>query len=344
MSNLSTTIQSALRQLESTQSQVGEVQLALLELMTDDTSDNFAETIQEDLLRLESVQRIVGEAQKNLFVQLHRSLKPTAQAVDAAMQFSQPVTSLAQSTWVNPRAWLESRNITVKRVRQESGLDGAANRVAQYLGDHFTELHGFYGAIKGRVSKANTWRWYPLANQSPEAVKHVLKFGSMLHDCGFLSAFRFTRNDSHVQFEPMDDPRVTNFLTGGWLEHYAFHLARNIIQNKVGGWSDDQALCGVEIQLPDGSSTEFDMLIGLPADVVLWVECKTGEWGDYIKHFQTMNNQYLHLPQTQSVLVLASELADDSRLSVGELAAMSVVHLSDLGNWFSAAAERCRSI
>lgn len=68
------------------------------------------------------------------------------------------------------------------------------------------------------------------------------------------------------------------------------------------------------------------MLLGT-ADKVLWVECKTGDWQSYVKHFRTINAQFLHLPPTQAVLVLLGEVDEIDKASNGELTSMTVLDM-----------------
>ncbi|MBK9095411.1 MAG: hypothetical protein IPM84_22175 [Anaerolineae bacterium] len=129
---------------------------------------------------------------------------------------------------------------------------------------------------------------------------------------------------------------MQNFLTGGWLERYVLQVTRQVVEKRTGAWHYEQALSCAHLTLPDQSEAEFDMLLGT-ADKVFWVECKTGDWQSYVKHFRTINAQFLHLPPTQAVLVLLGEVDEIDKASNGELTSMTVLDMLEFGDWLNRA-------
>ena len=193
----------------------------------------------------------------------------------------------------------------------------------------------FYQALKRRASGGyNKWRWFPVRDLPKNTFHAIFQLGTMLHSSGFLSTFEYLRHRESILFDPQEDGHVQNFLTGGWLERYVLQVTRQVVEKRTGAWHYEQALSCAHLTLPDQSEAEFDMLLGT-ADKVLWVECKTGDWQSYVKHFRTINAQFLHLPPTQAVLVLLGEVDEIDKASNGELTSMTVLDMVEFGDWLS---------
>ncbi|MGB3220961.1 MAG: hypothetical protein WBD79_26465 [Anaerolineae bacterium] len=330
MTDINLTIDATIKTLEGIQSEIGRVQITLLDILTDDVRDAWDQTSQKALIKLEAVQRAVGEIQVDLLHQMtfaDRSAQPQDQPSHA-----QESTA---GTWLDPHTWLAARGITVRSAHQPGPFDAAADRIALYLGDHFATIAPFYEALKRRASGGYAkWRWFPVRDLPKNAFHAIFQFGTMLHSSGFLSTFEYLRKRESLLFDPQEDGHVQNFLTGGWLERYVAQLARHAVEKQTGAWHEEQVLRGAQLTLPDQSQAEFDLLLGL-ADKVLWIECKTGDWQTYARHFKTINEQFLHLPASQTALVLIDKLDAVDQASNGELTSMTVLDMVEFADWLS---------
>jgi hypothetical protein len=347
MADTMKTIGSVLLELESLQRQVGEVQAALLDILTDETQDEWDEVAQSALVKLENVQRSIGEVQVALLRQVRTELdKPEDVAIGVIHddevprgERSEAEAKEAPSTpvWTDPKQWLEKRNIQVKSVRVVSGIDPAADRAALFLGEHFAPLEPFYEAIKRRVSGGSKQKWFSVQGLPGTTIHDICQFAAMLHASAFLSEFKYVKRNQTVLFIPLDDGRVYNFFTGGWMERYTLHLVKQAVERSPGTWSDEQALPGAQVLLPDGTDAELDLLVGLSGGRVLWLECKTGDWQTYVTRFQSLNKRFIHLPPEQAALVLLDRLTAEQKASASALTAMTVLHLTELSDWLAKA-------
>ncbi len=167
----------------------------------------------------------------------------------------------------------------------------------------------------------------------------------MMHRCrmycpfcsSFLSNFRLIRPQQNILFDPPDDGRVITFFTGGWMERYVLQMVKQVVARSQDAWSDEQALLGAQVVLPNQANSEFDLLVGLASNCMLWIECKTGEWQDYVARFQTINRQFMRLPAKQAALVLLEQLGKEDGDSASTLTGMSVLHLTELSSWLEEA-------
>ncbi|MFZ1403466.1 MAG: hypothetical protein WAW03_10300, partial [Anaerolineae bacterium] len=106
MTDINLTIDATIKTLEGIQSEIGRVQITLLDILTDDVRDAWDQTSQKALIKLEAVQRAVGEIQVDLLHQMtfaDRSAQPQDQPSHA-----QESTA---GTWLDPQAWLTGRGI-----------------------------------------------------------------------------------------------------------------------------------------------------------------------------------------------------------------------------------------
>ncbi len=351
MSDPSKAMEPILRDLEAIQVQIGKVQLSLLDLFTSDELGKRDEAVRKALIKLEDTQRGIGEVQVALIRQKlaeEEGLHPVVPgaAVPSAQPDQKPEvpvgeakTSLpaAHLTGSDTRAWLEQRGIRIKSLRTTSGLDASADQVALFLGHRFATLEPFYTDVKRRLSGSYFNKWFKTEGLAPEIMTDICQFGYMLHRSGFLTQFKNVKRDKVILFDPLQDGRVTNFLEGGWLERYVWQVVKKTVEEAAGEWHDEQALFGVEVVLPDDTETEFDILLSLGPEKVLWIECKTGGWRTYVKHFWTINKQYLQLPATQAALVLLDHLTAEEQDSASALTSMTVLHLTEFSGWLTAA-------
>lgn len=352
MSYSLTVIRSVVAELEALQKQIGKSQLDLLNILTDDSQDEWDCAAQTGLLKLEIAQRTIGETQV-LLVEAMPVCEPNPQAAVEleATEHNQPpakpvgAPNESEGTSLTPGQWLERRGIKVKATSPPSGLDASADRAALLLGEKFSALEPFYKAVRRRVAQGSTSRWFKTAGLSQQALKDICDFGNRLKASGFFTEFTFfSRGPSHdperkpaILFDPLSDPRVKYFFEGGWLERYAFQVVKQGVQKRTGTWREQQFAKGVRVEFPDGGKGEFDTLVGLPGDKLLWLECKTGRWQDYIERFQFLNKRFLKIPREQTALVLVRQLDEEEKASASELTDMTVIHFSDLNTWLNRA-------
>lgn len=336
------------KQLERIQVNIGKTQVSLLDVLTDETVDEWDDAAHAALIMLENVQRRVGETQICLLHQMaareqmtqafEPKKDPSPEKLGSSGVSEVELASASISTkgsTVNMKVWLKQRGIEIKSFRETSKLDAVADRASLYLGDNFATLKPFYEFAKRRVN-GHSGKWFPVNNLSVDTINHICYFGAKLQDSGFARC-KYVKNNQVILFEPLDDGRVKNFFTGAWLERYVLQVVKRILAERLGIYNDDQAFIGTKVLLPDGTHAEFDILVGLTEGKVLWIECKTGEWRDYIKRFQTLNKQFIKLPSEQIGLVLLEELSPEGKDSAGELADMTVLHLAELLPWLNKA-------
>ncbi len=345
-------IRSVVTELETIQEDIGKSQVELLQVLTDETQDEWDCPSQIGLLKLENVQRTIGEIQ-TLLVEAMPVCEhsPAVEHQVATFATATPIDGTATAVAVasaatpvpTPQHLLEARGIKVTKVVAPSGLDATADRAALLLGEKFSLLNSFYQIIKRRVTGDQRLRWFRTSDLSREALIAVCDFGTRMKDGGFFSEFRFFSKGTHhdpqpvILFDPTADHRIRAFFEGGWLERHVLQVLKREAQQATGLWCDEQFAKGIHVEYPDGTKGEIDSLVSMPPDRLLWLECKSGKWQNYIKHFQSINRKFLRIPKEQSALVLVQQLDEAEKASASELTGMTVIHFSELREWLKTA-------
>ena len=322
-----------LRILEDIQANIGSIQNALYELRKKHKS--LPKQINPALIKLENAQRDIGEVQV-ILVELDSYLAADPHPPPQAASESEAKLDLAPGMWLDPVSWLRKKNFFIKASYVSSGLDKAAEKAAGFLGNNYERLTPFYEAIKRRIAGGHQ-RKYSLQDSPPRVINDVTKFGQMMKKCGFFSDFRYINHDRMVIFDVQNDGRIKNFFTGEWLEWYVISVIRKFLNRHNIQLHKSQILRRVQGELPDGKEAEFDLLIGLPGDRILWIECKTGEWQNYLSRFYKLNQSFLKIDPKYAALVLLEELSEEERNSASELCHMQVVHFSQVQTWLQQA-------
>jgi hypothetical protein len=337
-------IDAAIKELERIQARLGRIQISLLKILTDDTVDEWDEIVQQIVIQLENTQRKIGESQVELLRQFNFQVPVSSgEVADANKTKKTPSLSVSgtpvkdRSDFLDPKDWLKSKQITIRQLREHTGIDEAADRVALYLSDNYKILENFYLSLKRTVNGDRANKWFATKDMpNPDRLK-ILRFGSMLSDCSFLSEFKYIKANKTILFRPLEDGRVTNFFTGGWLERYSLQVIRRTYRQVMRTWNDSQVLHGAKLMTPDEMDMEFDLILGTHKKQIYWFECKTGSFQNYVTRLRDINQRFLQLSASQASLVLLDNLSDEDKASATALSGLTVLHISELADWFSAA-------
>lgn len=209
-------------------------------------------------------------------------------------------------------------------------MDAVMDNAAQFLGDRWHHLGEFYNGIKTMLNRPGRRSF----GVTPATVSDICYWGSQLHRAGLLAHYEYQKPNRRVWVEPQREGPAINFFTGEWLERY---VCRKVEQALRAAGQAGEALpmrLGAKISLPDESAGELDLLVGLPSDGVLWMECKTGTWQNHVSRLKLRAEQ-LNLPVEDCALLLVDGLSDDERACAGGICRMTVIGLPDLTDWLT---------
>lgn len=323
MTTLAQKVDEVVSYLEDVQTHVGQVQKALLDLLISEESDQYDISIQQAIFKLEHVQKSIGETQLSL---LDRTEQPKAQSV---VNIPEPESV---NDYLDPRIWLKDRNFQFT-IRPVSRIDRHADRTAEYLGDNYDVLGELYALLKRSSSGPLKPIHLSVRDYTDEKLEKILGFGTMLLEGAFLSQFDYVKNQRSIHIQLQQQGAIQNFFTGGWMERYVLYLIAKHFKKANQIFDEKKVLVSVQVQFSVNEKTDLDLLIGLPRNKVLWIECKTGRWADYVTRFKTLNRNFMRLPETQAALILLDAQVNSE--SASELAGMSVLRLKELASWLT---------
>ncbi len=196
-----------------------------------------------------------------------------------------------------PTQWLAQRGVTVKS--DNPGLTmNAFGSVAEYLGKNFKILEPLYEKMK----RSRSLR-YPLQHhlqgQTQETIQVCTQFCNILYELAILSNYWYDRNNRVIHANLTQSGEITNFINGGWLEIYIARLVENTLNQQAIPFTK---LYNPIIDLGNGDTFELDLLY-LVRGKALWLECKTGDYQNYVQRYSDMRSR-LGLNPAQSILVV----------------------------------------
>jgi hypothetical protein len=306
-----------------------------------------ANLLLEVLLKLEGIQREIGAVQETIVkllseqasgeVQQRPRAIPTENLGIVEVEGVEPREgSAVLEECVEPEQWLADRGISIKTKREESPLDEAFDRLCLFLGQRFESLGPFYNAVKQSLNTGGA-KTLDLTGAPSHVISDTVQFAHMLLDHGFLADSEYIRNTQRrlLRFVPQSHGQVINFFTGGWLERYVLQTVRERVRVHFGQDAEPRFLLNPQVLLPDGSDFEFDILVGIPGSI-LWFECKTGNWQEYVTRYGRINEKYMKDELCVPTLVLLDPLRPEHKQSASALAGgMRVINLSELESYLN---------
>jgi len=200
--------------------------------------------------------------------------------------------------------WLTTKGITVKKYREQSAADEVFDELAVFLGERFKNLKRIHEAIRRSLSTGSRFT-LNLSSSRQEEIADLTQFCTMLKSYAFLSSYSYNRNTKIIYATPQRVGNVTNFFTGGWFERYVYlKILSFLSQNGL----EFTCLLNPQIAFPNGDDFELDLLF-LISRKPLWVECKTGDYQEYIAKYSDAR-KLLSIPKLRAILVIL-DIPDD---------------------------------
>jgi hypothetical protein len=362
-------LSTSLQKLEKVQSEVGDVQFQLYEALADDLLLASAEEgIRTAVVDMEDVQRIVGMIQVNLLKSMVENKRVLRAATAKPVSVSRPTSFVPPVAPAPPQAatpsslvsalpppppptaqpespavpaptssekwdvgeWLKQHGLTVVGLRPATPIEEAADELALYLGDHFEDLQDFYVMLKRQVLGGSQHR-LALRGKSEDAKMIIRKWGKTLLSKVFLKKFFVDKDTESVVADLQDLPEIQAFIKGEWLERYCFQVVKREAESRR--LSSIQIFAGVQVKDDVNKEAEFDLLARGPGERVIWIECKSGQWRNYLSRYHWLNLDHLRLGQERAAMAITEKIDDGQRRNACALSGMTVLHIQDLPAW-----------
>lgn len=198
---------------------------------------------------------------------------------------------------------LAAHDVTIESIRACNTADAVFDQLAVQLGNNYQQLSFFYTNLRRYLNIDPTRRSdffnLSLNARSQQEIAITTNFCTNLLKYAFVQKYRYDRNTKMVYLSPQMTGDIPSFFTGYWFERYIFKRVCDLLD---AAGMDYTALANVKMRFPDGDGFELDMLFLIKA-VLLWVECKTGNFEDHIAKY-SKHRRAMNIPKSRALLVV----------------------------------------
>lgn len=188
--------------------------------------------------------------------------------------------------------FLGSIGVDVKVRREAEPGQEFLDKIAFYMGDRFDTLKKAIALLKRNVQCGQDFKM-SLVGETQVTVSNVCQLFSRLHDLAYLQKYNY-RNSPYFQIfaKTSPEPKVQNFITGGWLERYALKELQESYAEIIGDDPEMRLdyLANPQVSLPDGDDFELDVL-GMVGNKPVWIEAKTGDYQTHVAKYTRIANR-----------------------------------------------------
>jgi hypothetical protein len=245
---------------------------------------------------------VSSPAQFTDFVQVLRRLKDRpVRAVPTPAAPARRALAPRSALPARIRQFLANAGIIVRSMGKPEAHDKDLDRLAIYMGTHYSSIKQVYQCIKRSLSSGETFE-LGLAEESDQCISCSTQLCINLQNLGLLERYEY-RGAPHycLTARPSCTPLAQSFLSGGWLERFTRqHLSKLFRTANV----PFEVAHNVQVVLPQGRNFEFDLLFSVGKNGhILWFETKTANYRDRINKYATIASS-ISLTARQIYLVL----------------------------------------
>ena len=229
--------------------------------------------------------------------------------------------------------WLESLGITVNNYYQAQSSDYIYDRLTIALGDNYQYLEKLYQQIKRKLSTGGSFK-LKLAGQEQQQICQNTSFCSQLYEYTFLATYRYIAASKTIVASPNRKGEVINFFSGQWFERFIYLKISQLLSHHELNY---QCLLNPEIITPDGNNFELDIVF-LVEGKPLWIECKTGQYQNYIHKYSEFRKTLKIEPERSFLVILgiSDRLAADLTQMYELVVSNENLFIQDINKIFSA--------
>jgi len=195
--------------------------------------------------------------------------------------------------------WFNGRQIKVEPNQAAMDISGFFDEVAVKLGDNYAILGELCEKIKHSQHK---WGKFTLnlVSYNQKNSQIVIGFLKELYDNAFITRYVYDKMNKRVHISLQTTPKITNFFNGDWLEWYVLMKVATLLVDKKVKFS---CLRGFHVHFPDADKNEIDLFFLINGSIPLWIECKSGEFRQFISKYSTLRKR-LKLEKSDALLLV----------------------------------------
>lgn len=193
--------------------------------------------------------------------------------------------------------WLKQKNIQAEVDETAMDTSGFFDEVAVALGDNYEVLKIVSNIIKRRQVDKNK-AYIDVSKYNSSQIETLKKFCQQLYDYSFVAKYFYNSHDKKIILHLQSAVKIIKFFNGEWLEWYAFMKIASFCHEKQIDFSCTRNMI---IHLPDNNKHEVDIFF-LINDMPLFIECKSGEYREFIDKYSKLRKKLL-LPKPNFLML-----------------------------------------
>lgn len=259
-----------------------------------------------EILQLKQNSRLLSEETvrlKEQIVQLEKQRQPLTCDKEVAVRTGYAFANLESSpifeNYDDIIQWFNDKQIQIEPNQAAMDISGFFDEIAVQMGDNY----GLLGDICEKIKRSQTkWGQFTLSltDRSQKDTQTIMRFLKDLYDNAFITRYNHDKTNKRVHISLQTMPKIMNFFNGDWLEWYVLMKVATLLVDKKVKFS---CLRGFHIYFPNEDKHEVDLFFLIKNKTPLWIECKTGEFRQFISKYSTLRNR-LKLKKTNSVLLV----------------------------------------
>lgn len=182
--------------------------------------------------------------------------------------------------------WFKRKYISVKVNPEAMDTSGFFDEVAVVLGDNYELLKIVSNKIKHRQLNHKDRAYIELANYDNKDGEIIKNFCKELYDYSFVAKYFYNTHKKLITLHLQSAPRIVRFFNGEWLEWYVFMKIVDYCHSRQLSFSCTR---NMRIDTINGCY-EIDVFF-LINDTPLFIECKSGEYRQFIDKYCKLRKQ-----------------------------------------------------
>lgn len=208
-----------------------------------------------------------------------------------------------QETVEKIKQYLNNKNLTATFDYDALDMSGYFDESSEIIGDNFALLEKHLKFIRylyhnGKVGL--TINCEDLPKNESQKLQEIFK---QLFDYTIFAKYFYNNEDKKIRITLNNAESVKKFMCGGWLEWFA---AIKLIKQVHGKGKKFAIARSVVVEHENGDKNEFDVVFMSEDNTPIFIECKSGEFRQYLDKFIRICKK-ISIP-TRNWLVLASEI------------------------------------
>lgn len=222
---------------------------------------------------------------------------------------------------------LQRHNLPLRGVRRIGPVEAALIPLARRLGDDHASFRALLERAKASADGRHPCQKLNLHDAPGSLIAKVVPMARELERYGMLSRQHYLKSPTKMlQLWATAEPRVRAFLTGIWLEYYAYDLAQDAVRRQ--GQQHDAVFSSVQVTVPPGDAFDLDVCILRHGGAMVWIETKTGRrFNEMLPKYARVAQQLGLEPRRAILLCPDVTVADDSTVVTGAIAGMTITGL-----------------